>query len=301
VAVEYSPTEAPITVASPTESMSSAPDEGELNRDSLDLFLADIARNRLLEPWEEITLAKAIERGDTDAKQRLTIANLRLVVSIAKRYRGRGLALQDLIQEGTIGLLRAVEKFDWRHGNKFSTYATWWIRQAVERGIGNSAEAIRTPIYLHERRQVLARAERRLETQLPRRPTVAELASATEMTSGQVERTLAAKRAVEPLTTLTESDDQSQLEAVLEDANATRALEEADEAIDASLVRHLLRDLPADERRVIELRYGFDGNPASVARTAERLELGHQRVRNLERAALTHLRTLAIPTELQAA
>src|SRR5260221_5281450 len=163
--------------------------------DSLQLFLADVGRHKLLTAAEEVMLAKRIERGDPTAKRRMIESNLRLVVSIAKGYRGLGVPFLDLIQEGTLGLNRAVEKFDWRRGYKFSTYATWWIRQSVQRAVANHARTIRVPVHVVERQQKLSRASRRLEVELGREPTKEELAEATGLPIQHVDEALGAAQA----------------------------------------------------------------------------------------------------------
>src|SRR6266571_4748491 len=167
--------------------------------DALQLFLNEAARYPLLTAEEEVELAKRVERGDKQAKDRMINSNLRLVVSIAKRYQGHGVALLDLIQEGTIGLIRAVEKFDWRRGFKFSTYATWWIRQAVQRGVANKARTIRIPTHVVEREMRIARAERELTTRLGREPTDEELAKRTRLSIKHIREARAAPRAVTSL------------------------------------------------------------------------------------------------------
>src|SRR5215203_1504723 len=167
--------------------------------DTLQLFLNEVGRYQLLTAEEEVELAKRIERGDREAKERMINSNLRLVVSIAKKYQGHGLSLLDLIQEGIIGLIRAVEKFDWRRGFKFSTYATWWIRQAVQRGVANKAREIRIPVHIVERERKIARVERELTTRLGRPPTEAEIAKAAKLPIKQVREVRRAARAVTSL------------------------------------------------------------------------------------------------------
>src|SRR5215210_8624823 len=167
--------------------------------DALQLFLNEAARYPLLTADEEVSLAKRVERGDHEAKERMINSNLRLVVSIAKRYQGHGVALLDLIQEGTIGLIRAVEKFDWRRGFKFSTYATWWIRQAVQRGVANKSRTIRIPVHIVEREQKISRAERELTAKLERAPTDEEVAKRTKLSLKHVREVRAAARAVTSL------------------------------------------------------------------------------------------------------
>src|SRR5215211_1217858 len=174
-------------------------DLAAMTTDSLQLFLNEAARYPLLTAAEEVELAKRIERGDKDAKDRMVNSNLRLVVSIAKKYQGHGISLLDLIQEGIIGLIRAVEKFDWRRGFKFSTYATWWIRQAVQRGVANKARTIRIPVHIAEREQKISRAERELTTKLDRPPTDAEIAKAAKLSAKHVREVREAARAVTSL------------------------------------------------------------------------------------------------------
>ncbi len=179
--------------------------------DSLQLFLADVGRHKLLTAAEEVTLAKAIERGDPVAKRRMIESNLRLVVSIAKGYRGLGVPFLDLIQEGTLGLNRAVEKFDWRRGYKFSTYATWWIRQSVQRAVANHARTIRVPVHVVERQQKLSRAARRLEVELGREATKDELAEATGLPIQHVDEALGAAQASVSLNQTVGADDEGEL------------------------------------------------------------------------------------------
>ena len=188
--------------------------------DSLQLFLADVGRHKLLTAAEEVTLAKAIERGDPVAKRRMIESNLRLVVSIAKGYRGLGVPFLDLIQEGTLGLNRAVEKFDWRRGYKFSTYATWWIRQSVQRAVANHARTIRVPVHVVERQQKLSRAARRLEVELGREATKDELAEATGLPIQHVDEALGAAQASVSLNQTVGADDEGELGDLFADREA---------------------------------------------------------------------------------
>ena len=169
-------------------------DTSQVLTDSLQLFLQDVGKHKLLTAAEEVALAKRVERGDKAAKERMINANLRLVVSIAKKYRGHGVPFLDLIQDGVIGLNRAVEKFDWRKGYKFSTYATWWIRQACQRAISNQGATIRVPVHVQERQQKLARARQRLEVKLEREPTIEELAKETGLKESHIEEALSTAR-----------------------------------------------------------------------------------------------------------
>jgi RNA polymerase primary sigma factor len=258
--------------------------------DSLQLFLNEIGRHELLTAAEEVALAKRIERGDGAAKERMTNANLRLVVSIAKRYQGHGLPLLDLIQDGTIGLNRAVEKFDYRKGFKFSTYATWWIRQACQRAVANQSDTIRIPVHVQERRLKLRRAKQQLEAVHGRPPTIAELAAATELKEQHVEEALDAVEASVSLNqTIGDGDGE------LGDLFADRAVEDPIEAADLSLeqqrVREALADLPERERIVLELRFGFvpGEEGASLEQIGKKLGLTRERIRQLETSGLVRL------------
>ncbi len=257
--------------------------------DTLQLFLAGIGRHRLLTASEEVVLAKRIERGDPVAKRRMIEANLRLVVSIAKDYRGLSVPFLDLIQEGALGLNRAVEKFDWRRGFKFSTYATWWIRQSVQRAVANHAHTIRVPVHVVERRQKLARAARMLETELGREPTPDELAEATGIPKRHVLEALGAARTALSLNQRTGADEESELGELLPDEEAVDPLDEAEEALRREGVRRALEDLPERERRILELRFGFQGDPWTLEAIGRELDLTRERVRQLEAQALARM------------
>jgi RNA polymerase primary sigma factor len=277
--------------------------EGELELDltpsqhgtteSLQLFLNGIGRYPLLTAAEEVALAKRVERGDLDAKERMVNSNLRLVVSIAKRYRGHDLPLLDLIQEGVIGLNRAVEKFDWRKGYKFSTYATWWIRQACQRAVANQAVTIRVPVHVVERRHKLRRARQQFETKHGRPPTTEELASVTELQLRHVEEALDAVEASVSLNqTIGEGDGE------LADLHADRTAEDPLDVVEVSheqdRVRAAIALLPERERRVIELRFGFGegADAASLDQIGRELGLTRERIRQLEASALDRLEQL---------
>ena len=234
--------------------------------DSLQLFLADVGRHKLLTAAEEVTLAKEIEKGNLIAKRRMIESNLRLVVSIAKGYRGLGVPFLDLIQEGTLGLNRAVEKFDWRRGFKFSTYATWWIRQSVQRAVANNARTIRVPVHVVERQQKLGRAARRLEVELGRDATRQELAEATGLPVQHVEEALSAAQASVSLNQSVGSDDEGELGDLFADREAADPFEEAEESLRKQGVRKALDALPERERRILELRFGFEGDPGRSRR-----------------------------------
>ena len=260
--------------------------------DSLQLFLADIGRHKLLTAAEEVMLAKAIERGDLTAKRRMIESNLRLVVSIAKGYRGLGVPFLDLIQEGTLGLNRAVEKFDWRRGYKFSTYATWWIRQSVQRAVANHARTIRVPVHVVERQQKLSRAARRLEVELGREPTKEELAEATGLPIQHVDEALSAASASVSLNQTVGADDEGELGDLFADREAADPFDEAEESLRRQNIRKALDALPERERRILELRFGFEGEPWTLEAIGHELDLTRERVRQLEGQALSRLAAL---------
>jgi RNA polymerase primary sigma factor len=260
--------------------------------DSLQLFLADVGRHKLLTAADEVILAKAIERGDPTAKRRMIESNLRLVVSIAKGYRGLGVPFLDLIQEGTLGLNRAVEKFDWRRGFKFSTYATWWIRQSVQRAVANHARTIRVPVHVVERQQKLSRAARRLEVELGREPTKDELAEATGLPMQHVDEALGAAHASVSLNQTVGADDEGELGDLFADREAPDPFEEAEESLRRQGVRRALDALPERERRILELRFGFEGEPWTLEAIGHELDLTRERVRQLEGQALARLGAL---------
>jgi RNA polymerase primary sigma factor len=259
--------------------------------DSLTLFMNDAGRYPLLTAADEVALAKRIERGDREAKERMINSNLRLVVSIAKRYQGSGMALGDLIQEGVIGLNRAVEKFDWRRGFKFSTYATWWIRQACQRAVSNQSATIRVPTHVHERRVKLARARQRLQTAGIADPTPEELAKATGLELNYVVEALGAVEANVSLNQTIGSDGDGEFGDLFADENVADPLEEAADAYRRQSVRNALGRLPERERRVLELRFGFDGESTSLEHIGRELGMSRERVRQVERDALARLRS----------
>ena len=261
-----------------------------MTTDSLQLFLNEAGRYPLLTAAEEVELAKLIERGDRPAKDRMINSNLRLVVSIAKKYQGHGLSLLDLIQEGIIGLIRAVEKFDWRRGYKFSTYATWWIRQAVQRGVANKSRTIRIPVHIVEREQRMARAERELTLKLERPPTDEQVARSAKLSLKNVREVRAAARAVASLDKpLGDEGDTPFGDIVATDKG------DVEEEVVIGLSEHLLRaavaKLPEREQVVIKLRYGLDGDqdPESLEVIGRRLGLTRERVRQIESQALERL------------
>ena len=262
-----------------------------MTADSLQLFLNEVGRHSLLTAAEEVMLAKRVERGDRVAKERMVNANLRLVVSIAKRYQGHGLPLLDLVQDGVIGLNRAVEKFDWRKGYKFSTYATWWIRQSCQRAVANQSDTIRIPVHVQERRQKLRRARQRLEATHGRLPTVEELAAATQLKRHHVEEALeAAEASVSLNQTVGEAGD-AELGDLFADRTAADTVDLVDLSFTRARIREMLELLPERERMVLELRFGFTdgGDGMSLELIGRRLGLTRERVRQLESAALRTL------------
>src|SRR5919112_712290 len=257
--------------------------------DTLQLFLNEIGRHRLLTPDEEIELAKRIEKGDLAAKDRMINANLRLVVSIAKKYQGSELTLLDLIQEGILGLIRAVEKFDWRRGYRFSTYATWWIRQAVERGMDAKARTIKLPINLVRNQRKLARAANVLSLKLDRAPTDAELAAEADISLEDLHALRDAARAVTSLDRPLGEDDDAAFGDLLP-SEAPTPEDEVHVSLRTEALRSALEELPERERRVVELRYGLAGSePTPLREIGRQLGITPERVRQIESRALGRL------------
>ena len=258
--------------------------------DALQLFLNEAGRYRLLTAEDEAELAKRVERGDREAKELMINSNLRLVVSIAKRYQGHGLSLLDLIQEGIIGLIRAVEKFDWRRGYKFSTYATWWIRQAVQRGVANKSREIRIPVHIVEREQKMSRAERQLTAELGRAPTEEEVAKAAKLPLKQVEEVRKAARAVTSLDRPLGDENTGSLGEVMA-AESPSPEEEVSVSLGMDTLRRAVAELPDRERDVVKMRYGLNGDvePASLDEIGRRLGITRERVRQIESVALERL------------
>jgi RNA polymerase primary sigma factor len=265
----------------------------------LALYLHEIGRYQLLTRAEEVQLAKRIELGDQRAKERLINSNLRLVVSVAKRYQRSGIPLLDLIQEGTIGLIRASEKFDWRRGNKFSTYAIWWIRQSVDRAVCNQGEPIRIPIHVHERRRRLARARQTLARELEREPSLDEVAAAAALPLAQAEQALNVPTGFVPLDATNPAGLQSGSEIV--DARGDEPYERVDGRLAGTPLDKLLDALPSLQRRVIALRYGISGEERTAEQTAADLNISPRRVHALEHTALRRLRELGSLAELEQA
>jgi RNA polymerase primary sigma factor len=274
----------------------------EPSLDSLRLYLRSIGRVPLLSAEEEVSLAKRIERGDIAAKQHMVEANLRLVVSIAKGYVGRGLTLLDLIQEGSLGLIRAVEKFDYRRGYKFSTYATWWIRQAVTRSLADKGRTIRIPVHMVERLNKLIHAERRMIQQLGREPTPAELAAELECTVREVRDVMRITQQPISLEKPVGEEDDSALADFVEDVSAESPFEIASEALRRENVVRVLACLPRREREVIEMRYGIVGGRARTLEEVGRaFNITRERVRQIENRTLKKLQTLPEAQQLREA
>jgi RNA polymerase primary sigma factor len=257
--------------------------------DSLRVFLDQLGAFRLLTAPEEVELAKRIERGDADARRRLIESNLRLVVAVAKGYRGLGVPFLDLIQEGSLGLMRAVEKFDHRRGYKFSTYAIWWIRQSVRRAVSNGGRTIRLPIHVVERQHALSRATLELETTLGRPATYAELASATGLSLRHVAEALEAPRAATSLNHLVGDEEAIELAELIPDPAAPDPFGDVDGKLSRDELRRAIAALPERERVVLDLHYGLTGEPETLAAIGRRLGLTRERVRQLESHALAEL------------
>jgi RNA polymerase primary sigma factor len=260
--------------------------------DAVREYLREIGRVPLLTADEEVCLAKRIERGDPEARRKLTEANLRLVVSIAKRYVGRGIPLLDLIQEGNLGLVRAVEKFDYRRGNKFSTYATWWIRQAITRGIADQSRTIRIPVHMTEKMSGLLRVQRQLTLELGREPTPDEMAAEMGVESDRVYEMLKIGQQPVSLETPTGAQGDAEIGELIEDAAAVAPLEAVGEAMRREQLKEILAGLTHRERSVIELRYGLrDDRPRTLDEVGQRFGLTRERIRQIEARTLAKLRS----------
>jgi RNA polymerase primary sigma factor len=264
-------------------------DLAQRTTDAMALFLQEVRRYPLLTRAEEVELAKRIERGDLEAKSQLVNSNLRLVISNARKYQGHELPLLDLIQEGILGLIRAAEKFDWRKGYKFSTYATFWIRQAIQRALDNRARTIRIPVYLGQRERRIARAQQELATRLAREPTDEELAQAADISLDELQEARAASRVVTSLDRPVGEDEETSFGALL--ASDERGPdEEVDILLRDDALRRALEQLPEQQREVVRLRYGVGGNdPTPLRETGRRLGISQDTVRRLERKALAEL------------
>src|SRR6476659_1690800 len=259
----------------------------------LDLYLAQIGRTPLLTKHEEQQLAQRIEQGDEAAKRRMVEANLRLVVSIAKKYRGNGVAFLDLIQEGTIGLVRAVEKFEWRRNLKFSTYATWWIRQAVQRAVANQSRTIRVPVHVHDRIRKIDRARRTLEAKLGREPSDEEVAKEAKLSVAEVRDADETRLQTISLQRPTGDEGDTELGDMIADTSGEDVTETVGERMRNETLERALARLTPRTRRIIELRYGLGGGePMLLEAVGREVGLTRERVRQLEQEALTQLARL---------
>jgi RNA polymerase primary sigma factor len=265
----------------------------EPSLDSLRLYLREIGKVPLLTADQEVYLAKRIERGDMAAKTQMTEANLRLVVSIAKGYLGRGLSFLDLIQEGSLGLIRAVEKFDYRKGYKFSTYATWWIRQAVTRAIADKARTIRIPVHMVEKLNKVVHIERQLVQRLGREPRPEEIAEELEMTTEEVREILRMAQHPVSLEKPIGAEEDSELGDFVEDENTEGPDEAASLTLRRSDIEVALASLPRRERRVIELRFGLTGDqPCTLEEVGKAFGVTRERIRQIENNTLKKLESL---------
>jgi RNA polymerase primary sigma factor len=291
------------------EVVSDVPDDGEgqqaespreVSTDALQLFLKDIGKVDLLTAAQEVELAKRIERGDHGAKQEMVEANLRLVVSIAKKYRNQGLPFLDLIQEGTIGLVRAAEKFDYRKGFKFSTYATWWIRQAVARALADKARTIRMPVHVVEKLNKIVRSERKLRAELGREPSSLEIAHDLDLTTDEVEHIRRSAQTPVSLEKPVGDEDESEFGHFITDENLPLPDEEAETTMRKETLRKILGTLSSRERQVLELRYGLDGqHPRTLDEVGRTFNVTRERIRQIENQSLKKLRALADAVKLR--
>ena len=266
----------------------------EASTDSLQLFLKDIGKVELLTAAQEVELAKRIERGDHSAKQEMIEANLRLVVSIAKRYRNQGLPFLDLIQEGTIGLVRAAEKFDYRKGFKFSTYATWWIRQAVARALADKARTIRMPVHVVEKLNKIVRSERKLRAELGREPSAAEIGKDLDLTVDEVEQIRRTSQTPVSLEKPVGDEEESEFGHFITDETAPLPDEAAETTLRRETLERILHKLSMRERQVLILRYGLDGqHPRTLDEVGRTFNVTRERIRQIENQTLKKLRALA--------
>ena len=267
-------------------------ENGELaatTSDALGMFLGELRNYPLLTKGQEVELAQRIEKGDLGAKERLVNSNLRLVVSLAKRYQGQELPLLDLIQEGVLGLIRASEKFDWRRGYKFSTYATFWIRQAIQRGLGNQSRTIRLPIHIGQRERKIALFDRQFLARQGRSPSDEEIVAGTELTQQEIEEVRAVTRAVTSLERQVGEEGQTEFGDLLP-SDLPLPEEQVEVALTEQSLRRAVAQLPDKEREVLRLRYGIDGaEPVPLREAGRRLGVSSESVRNIEKAALRHL------------
>ena len=274
--------------------------KSDMTTDSLQLFLKDIGKVRLLTAAEEVELAKRIERGELDAKQKMVESNLRLVVSIAKNYRNQGLPFLDLIQEGTLGLLRAAEKFDYRRGFKFSTYATWWIRQAVARALADKSRTIRIPVHVVEKLNKIGRVERKLVTELGREPTPEDIAEVTGIEPEEVDSIKRSAQAPVSLEKPVGDEEESEFGQFIADERAESPFERAAELLTEEALKEALENLSYRERRVLELRYGLGGeHPRTLDEVGRTFNVTRERIRQIENQSLKKLQSLAEAQKLR--
>ena len=264
-------------------------DLAQQTTDAMSLFLQEVRRHPLLTREEEVELARGIEQGDLGAKERLVNSNLRLVISNARKYQGHDLPLLDLIQEGILGLIRAAEKFDWRKGYKFSTYATFWIRQSLQRALDNRARTIRIPVHLGQRERKIGRAQRELIAQMGREPTDEEIAKAAELAVQEVREARATARVVTSLDRPVGEEEDTSLGSLIPSAGRSPE-EEVDISLREDVLRRAVEQLPQPEREVVKLRYGINGDePTPISEAGRRLGISQDAVRRLERKALNEL------------
>src|SRR5437773_4374660 len=288
------------TQAEPKEEAKLDQSVREVSTDALQLFLKDIGKVELLTAAEEVELAKRIERGDHRAKQEMVEANLRLVVSIAKRYRNQGLPFLDLIQEGTIGLVRAAEKFDWRKGYKFSTYATWWIRQAVARALADKGRTIRMPVHVVEKLNKILRTERKLRAERGREPSSLEIALELEMTVEEVEQIRRTSQTPVSLEKPVGDDEESEFGHFIEDESEPLPDEKAALTLRNESLARALEMLGERERRVLEMRFGLNGEaPRTLDEVGRAFNVTRERIRQIENQSLKKLRSLAEAQKLR--
>jgi RNA polymerase primary sigma factor len=274
----------------------------EVSTDALQLFLKDIGKVDLLTAAQEVELAKRIERGEHKAKQEMVEANLRLVVSIAKKYRNQGLPFLDLIQEGTIGLVRAAEKFDHRKGFKFSTYATWWIRQAVARALADKARTIRMPVHIVEKLNKIVRSERNLRAELGREPSSFEIGLDVELSAAEIEQIRRSAQTPVSLEKPVGDEGDSEFGHFITDENMPRPDEEVEVAMRKETLGRILRTLPSRQRQVLELRFGLHGkDPCTLDEVGRTLNVTRERIRQIEKQGLSKLSTLADAATLRGA
>src|SRR5439155_20294189 len=272
----------------------------EFSADSLQLFLKDVGKVDLLTAAQEVELAKRIEKGDHRAKQEMVEANLRLVVSIAKRYRNQGLPIRDLIQEATIGLVPAAETFDWRKGYKFSTHATWWIRQAVARALADKARTIRMPVHVVEKLNKIMRTERKLRAERGREPSNEEIAFDLDMTVEEVESIRRTSQTPVSLEKPVGDEEESEFGQFIEDETTPLPDEAADTSFRAAALAKCLGSLSYRERRVLELRYGLNGEqPRTLDEVGRAFQVPRERIRQFEYQGRKKLRALADSQKLR--